>query len=149
MRVPGSEKWGMSLFGTQTEVTGEINCLLLARMLRKIGMGGQLCVRQSTDGPPIAGEPGEPAVYPADQICRAPDLAPEQLLADAKHRTSVCALASRSPREKELRKEAMEQTEKGRLDGPFPSDTEGRPLTRGGPQMVTSAPDSDRLRRIN
>ena len=52
---------------------------------------------------------------------------------------SARAVAPISRGGKQLRTESVEQVEKGRLEGPFPIDTEGQLLPGNGPQVVGPA----------
>ena len=133
-----TEKWKKSLTNEQKTVQGKINLPLLAHMLNELGMGGQVWVRQFTEGFPVIGEISEPGVYP-EQQCADPELKPHQLLTNAKYRLKARMKSVTDPHEGKLWDDAVEQVEKGWLDGPFPFDEEGKMITGEGPQLVNPA----------
>ena len=62
-----TEGWGKSVLGEQRAAQGKINLPLLAHMLNEIGKGGQMWVKQFTEGVPAIGERSESGVYPEQQ----------------------------------------------------------------------------------
>ena len=56
-----------SLSNGQKAAQGKINLPLPAHMLNELGMGGQLWVKQFTDGFPVVGEIPEPGEWPGQQ----------------------------------------------------------------------------------
>ena len=69
IRQIGTKKWRLPLLGKRAKVEGQVNLRPLAKMLGRMDMGGQLRVRQVTDGFPIAGKLGEPGVHTVDEKC--------------------------------------------------------------------------------
>ena len=133
-----TRKWRNSLSEDQKKVQGKVNLPLLAIMLEKLGMGGQLWVRQFQNGFPIVGNLEEPGVYP-QQSCPDPEISPDRLYDSVKWRLKARKASVTDPNEGALWDEAIAQVEKGWLHGPFAFDEEGNLVTEEGPQLANPA----------
>ena len=101
-------------------------------------MGGQAWAKRFRGGFLIVVSIEVPGVYPT-LTCPDPVGATEQLSTNSEWEIEASGAAVTYPNERAVREEALDQAEKGWLDGPFPFNEEGTLLTGVGPQLETPA----------
>ena len=95
-------------------------------------------VKRFTKGYPIVGPLAEPGV-PPNQNCADPELNPQHLLSNSERRTKDRRADVADPDRGALREDALDQVNRGWLDGPFPFDEYRKLVTGGGPQLANPA----------
>ena len=107
-------------------------------MVNEMGTGGQEWVKQFTNGFRVVGLFAELVVYPI-QNRADPEVGPPSLMTNLKWRAQAKRAAVTDPNDGAPWEDALDQVDRGWLQGPFPFDEDGSLVTGEGPQLAKPA----------